>query len=149
MFLGDVDDCLLGENTLKWIHCDHAGLNGSTRLEAFARGIPVTSLAERSVPVLVEHAIYFMMQSCYHTKELLEAQKKHQFVVEGADKWSGLSRKTADIIGLGNNGRLFADCLKAFSMHVIAYDRGNMKHPSVDEYYSSNNGDTLDPLLED
>ena len=25
ILMGDVDPCLLGENTLKWIHCDHAG----------------------------------------------------------------------------------------------------------------------------
>ena len=29
--MGDVDPCLLGENSLKWIQCDHAGLNGSAR----------------------------------------------------------------------------------------------------------------------
>ena len=33
ILMGDVDPCLLGENTLKWIHCDHAGLNGSARPE--------------------------------------------------------------------------------------------------------------------
>lgn len=31
ILMGDVDPVLLGENTLKWIHCDHAGLNGSAR----------------------------------------------------------------------------------------------------------------------
>ena len=39
ILMGDVDPCILGENTLKWIHCDHAGLNGSARPEVFARGI--------------------------------------------------------------------------------------------------------------
>ena len=34
ILMGDVDPCLLGENTLKWIHCDHAGLNGSARPDA-------------------------------------------------------------------------------------------------------------------
>ena len=63
ILLGDVDPCLLGENTLKWIHCDHAGLNGSARPEVFARGIPVTGAAGRSAPVLAEHCVYFMLES--------------------------------------------------------------------------------------
>ena len=50
ILMGDVDSCLLGENTLQWIHCDHAGLNGSARPEVFARGIPVTGAAGRSAP---------------------------------------------------------------------------------------------------
>lgn len=61
ILMGDVDPCILGENTLKWIHCDHAGLNGSARPEVFARGIPVTGAAGRSAPVLAEHCIYFML----------------------------------------------------------------------------------------
>ena len=32
ILFGDVDNCLLDENSLKWIHCDHAGLNGSILL---------------------------------------------------------------------------------------------------------------------
>ncbi len=76
LVLGDVPDCLLGENSLKWIACDHAGLNGSARPEVFAKNIFVTGAAGRSAPVLAEHCIYFMLQSCYHTKELLTAQEK-------------------------------------------------------------------------
>ena len=43
--MGDVDPCLLGENSLKWIQCDHAGLNGSARPEVFARGIPTPCIS--------------------------------------------------------------------------------------------------------
>ena len=41
ILLGDVDDCLLGQNTLKWVACDHAGLNGSARDEVFAKDLDV------------------------------------------------------------------------------------------------------------
>ena len=37
ILLGDVDDCLLGQNTLKWVACDHAGLNGSARDEVLRK----------------------------------------------------------------------------------------------------------------
>ena len=41
ILLGDVEPCLLGENSLQWIHCDHAGLNGSARPEVFpSPGLP-------------------------------------------------------------------------------------------------------------
>lgn len=89
----------------------------------FARGIPVTGAAGRSSPVLAEHCIYFMLQSCYHTKELLAAQAKCQWGVAGMNNWRGLYGRTAGILGMGHNGRMLADRLHAFGMKVIAYDK--------------------------
>lgn len=148
ILFGDVDPCLLGENSLKWIHCDHSGLNGSARPEVFARGIPVTSAAGRSAPALAEHAIYFMLQDCYHTKELLKAQSKKQFGVEGSNQWKGLYGRTAGIIGMGNNGKLVADRLHAMGMKVIGYDYYPIQgYDYLAEKLCVQNGDTLDPLL--
>ena len=81
IILGDVYNCLLGENTLKWVACDHAGLNASARDEVFAKGFAVTGAAGRSAPVFAVHCIYFMMQYCYHTKELLAAQEQGKWGV--------------------------------------------------------------------
>ena len=146
--MGDVDPCLLGENTLKWIQCDHAGLNGSARPEVFARGIPVTGAAGRSAPVLAEHAVYFMFQGCYHTKELLAAQEKCQWGVVGSESWRGLYGRTAGIIGMGNNGRLLADRLHAMGMKIIAYNRSPIQGLDyIDQKLSGKNGDTIEPLL--
>lgn len=148
ILMGDVDSCLLGENTLQWIHCDHAGLNGSARPEVFARGIPVTGAAGRSAPVLAEHCIYFMLQSCYHTKELLAAQAKGQWGVEGMNEWRGLYGRTAGIVGLGNNGRMLAERLHAFGMKLIAYDKRPIQGVDyLDKKLCADAGDTLDPLL--
>lgn len=149
ILMGDVPDCLLGENTLKWIHCDHAGLNGSARPEVFSRGIPVTGAAGRSAPVLAEHAIYFMFQSVYHTKELLEAQEKGHWGVDGSNLWRGLYGRTAGIIGMGNNGRMVASRLKAFGMKVMGYDRFAIENcDDLDVKLSKEAGDTIDPILE-
>ena len=148
ILFGDVDNCLLGENSLKWIHCDHAGLNGSARPEVFERGIPVTGAAGRSAPVLAEHCIYFMLQHCYHTKELLTAQEKKQFGVAGSEKWRGLYGRTAGIIGMGNNGKHLAPRLKALGMKVIGYDCYPMEGLDyVDEKLCSTRGDKLETLL--
>ena len=98
ILMGDVPNEILGENTLKWIHCDHAGLNGSARPEVFARGIPVTGAAGRSAPVLAEHALYFMLLSCYHTRQMLKAQENCQWGVDGMNKWKGLYGRTASLV---------------------------------------------------
>lgn len=148
ILMGDVDPCLLGENSLKWIHCDHAGLNGSARPEVFARGIPVTGAAGRSAPVLAEHCIYFMLQSCYHTKELLAAQAACQWGVEGSEQWRGLYGRTAGIVGMGNNGRMLAERLHALGMKLITYDKFPVKgFDYIEKKLTGSEGDTLEPLL--
>lgn len=81
----------------------------------------MTGAAGRSAPVLAEHAVYFMLQGCYHTKELLAAQEECRWGVEGSESWRGLYGRTAGIIGMGNNGRLLAERLHAFGMKIIAY----------------------------
>lgn len=149
ILLGDVEPCLLGENSLQWIHCDHAGLNGSARPEVFARGIPVTGAAGRSAPVLAEHCIYFMLQGCYHTKELLHAQENCQWGVDGMNRWRGLYGRTVGIVGMGNNGRMLADRLHAFGMKILAYDKFPIKgYEYLKAKYCADKGDTLQPLLE-
>ena len=149
ILMGDVDPCLLGENTLKWIHCDHAGLNGSARPEVFAREIPVTGAAGRSAPVLAEHCIYFMMQGCYHTKELLRAQENCTWGVDGMNTWRGLYGRTVGIVGMGNNGRMLADRLHAFGMNIVAYDKFPIKgYDYISQKYCADAGDTIQPLLE-
>ena len=147
--MGDVDPCLLGENTLKWIQCDHAGLNGSARPEVFERGIPVTGAAGRSAPVLAEHAVYFMLQGCYHTRELLKAQDECRWGVEGSESWRGLFGRTAGIIGMGHTGKLLAERLNAFGMRLITFNRSPVEGMDyIDQKLAGKNGDTIDPLLE-
>ncbi len=149
IILGDVDNCLLGENNLKWIFCDHSGLNGSARDEVFAKNIMVTGAAGRSAPVLAEHCIYFMFQHCYHTKELLKAQEEGRWGVEGSNTWRGLYGRKAGIIGLGNNGKMLADRLRAFGMDVYAYDKFPIKgYDWLAGKFIGNNGDTMDYILE-
>ncbi len=147
ILMGDVDPCLLGENRLQWIHCDHAGLNGSARPEVFARGIPVTGAAGRSAPVLAEHCIYFMLLSCYHTRQMLKAQENCQWGVEGMNQWRGLYGRTAGILGMGNNGKMLAERLYALGMNIIAYNNSPIEGFDYCRKLSAKNGDSLDPLL--
>lgn len=149
IILGDVDNCLLGENSLKWIACDHAGLNGSARDEVFAKNIFVTGAAGRSAPVLAEHCIYFMMQYCYHTKELLAAQAQGIWGVEGSQSFRGLYGRKVGIIGMGNNGKMLADRLHAFGMDIYAFDKFPFNgYDYLKGKFIGNNGDTIDYILE-
>ena len=149
IIMGDVDNCLLGDNTLKWIHCDHAGLNGSARPEVFAKNIFVTGAAGRSAPVLAEHCIYFMFQYCYHTKELLAAQENCHWGVDGSNQWRGLYGRTAGIVGMGNNGKMLAERLHAFGMRLIAYDkRPIQRFDYLEEKLDSSQEGALERLLE-
>lgn len=148
ILMGDVDPVLLGKNTLQWIHCDHAGLNGSARPEVFARGIPVTGSAGRSAPVLAEHALYFMLLSCYHTREMLKAQENCQWGVDGMNKWKGLYGRTAGIVGMGNNGKELASRLHAMGMNIIAYNNSPIAGFDYCTKLAAKNGDSMDALLE-
>lgn len=147
--LGDVDNCLLGENSLKWIQCDHAGLNGSARDEVFTKNIFVTGAAGRSAPVLAEHCIYFMMQYCYHTKELLAAQAQGKWGVEGSQNWKGLYGRKVGILGMGNNGKMLAERLHAFGMDIYAYNKSPFDgFDYIKKKFIVENGDNLDYILE-
>lgn len=146
---GDLDDNFLGENQLKWIHCDHAGLNRSARPEIFQRKILLSGSAGRSSPVLAEHCIYFMLNASYHTRELLEAQHSCQWGVPGQETWRGLFGRTAGIVGMGHNGKMLAERLHAFGMDLITYDRNYIEGFNyIKKQLVSSNGDTITPLLE-
>lgn len=143
----DLDERFLGENQLRWIHCNHAGLAKSARPELFERGILLSGSAGRSSPVLAEHCIYFMLNACYHTHEVLAAQYAHRWGVEGEQGWYGLYGRTAGIIGMGNTGKQLAERLNALGMDIIAYDRREIEgFEYIREKLNASRGDTLDVL---
>lgn len=145
----DLDKRILEGRDLRWIHCNHAGLNESARREVFERGIVLTGSAGRSGPVLAEHALFFALSLIYHSHAMHEAQKNHQW--RGAGDYAddrGLYGKTMGIIGLGFTGRELAARCKALGMRVVGYDRIHMDPPEgVSEMYSLDRGDTIEPLL--
>src|SRR3954471_22436216 len=105
---GDLDDRYADAPNLRWIHCDHAGLNKSARPWVFERGLLVTSSSGRSAPALAEHAILFMLLFAYRYPSFLAAQRAHQWGFEGQDQLRGLIGRTVGIVGLGNTGQELA-----------------------------------------
>jgi len=148
---GDLDERFLDSQTapkLRWVHCDHAGLNKSARPEVFERGLLVTSSAGRSAPALAEHALFFMLALAYNYPAFLEAQRAHRWGISGQDTLRGLIGHTVGIVGLGNTGTELAPRCKAMGMRVLGYRRHAGEPPAgVDRIYSAERGDTLEPLL--
>lgn len=145
---GDLDAQILGEGrNLKWIHCNHAGINNSTLPEVFARGIILTGSAGRSGPVLAEHTFYLLLSLIYHSRLVEDQQRNHVWRNIYTDS-RGLYGKTLGIIGLGYTGREVAARARAFGMKVLAYGRSDTPDcANVDRYYSQAAGDGYEELL--
>ena len=144
---GDLDSRFLHQERLRWVHCDHAGIEKSARSEVFESGLLVTGSAGRSAPALAEHAILFMLALCYQLPRFLEAQRQHQWGIEGQGDLRGLIGKTVGILGLGHTGSELATRCKAFGMRVLAWRRSPHSHPSVDRVYATENGEGVEELL--
>ena len=144
----DLDERFFDAPNLKWVHCDHAGLNKSMKPEVFEKGILLSSSAGRSSPALAEHMLMFMINFAFHFREYYEAQLQHQWGVKGQDNFRCLCGKTVSIFGMGNNGRELAKRVSALEMRALGYDRFKMdKLPGFDEQYSAEEGHSIDPLL--
>jgi len=144
---GDLDDRFADAPRLRWVHCDHAGLNKSARPWVFERGLLVTSSSGRSAPALAEHAIFFMLLFSYRFPDLLAAQRAHQWGIPGQDRLRGLIGRTVGIVGLGNTGRELATRARALGMRVLGYRRRAEDVPGVDRLYAAERGESLDELL--
>ncbi|MEX1029146.1 MAG: D-2-hydroxyacid dehydrogenase [Paenibacillaceae bacterium] len=146
----DLDECFLHAPQLRWIHCDHAGLNKSAWPEVFESDLIVTSSAGRSGPALADHALFFILALAFQYPAFVQAQQDHQWGVPEQGKLRGLYGQTVGIIGMGNIGKELAMRVKACGMRVHAYRRRASELPfGVDLLYSANNGDCLDQLLQE
>jgi phosphoglycerate dehydrogenase-like enzyme len=144
---GDLDDRYADAPNLRWVHCDHAGLNKSARPWVFERGLLVTSSSGRSAPALAEHAILFLLLFSYRFPAFLEAQRQHRWGIEGQNELRGLIGRTVGIVGLGNTGQELASRAQALKMRVLGYRRRAEDVPGVDRLYAAERGDALDDLL--
>ncbi len=145
----DPDARILSAPRLRWIHVDHAGLNRAARPEAFREGLVVTGSAGRSAPVLAEHALFFALSLAYRSPAFLDAQRAHNWGVDGQENLRGLYGRTMGIVGLGHTGKELAVRAKAFGMQVLGYRRRTTAPPpGVDELFSADAGTGLDRLLE-
>ena len=147
---GDLDERYWKAPKLKWVHCDHAGLNKSAHPEVFKKNLIVTSSAGRSAPALAEHALFFILALAYNFPAFYTAQQAHQWGIPGQGKLRSIHGQTLGIVGLGNTGRALAIRAKAFNMRVLAYNRQSVKFAGgVDVLYSQDAGQKPDKLLQE
>jgi len=146
----DLDDRFLNAPHLKWVHCDHSGLTRSARAEVFEKGLIVTGSAGRSAPALAQHGFYFALTLTFDAKKHFEQQAAHLWrPVPGYENRRALWGKTLGIVGFGHTGQAMAQLGKAFGMRVVAFRRTAGDIPAdVDLMLSSDNGDSLQPLVE-
>lgn len=140
----------LNAPSLRWVHCDHAGLNNCAWPEIFDRGLLVTGSAGRSAPALAEHALYFMLALAYRAPDFIDAQRAH--------RWGSSRTGTAAWIVWANGrdhryghiGTELAIRTKSMGMRVLGYRRSaGSPPPWVDHLYCEENGDTMDDLLDE
>ncbi|GAA1995108.1 D-2-hydroxyacid dehydrogenase [Nakamurella flavida] len=148
---GDLDDRFVVAPHLRWVHCDHAGLNKSARPDVFARGLLVTGSAGRSAPALAQHGFYFALSLTYEAQRMFQMQAQHVWRgIPGYVDKVGLWGKTLGVVGLGHTGREMAALGRAFGMRVIAYRRSTTPVPeNVDVLLCADRDDSIDPLVEE
>jgi phosphoglycerate dehydrogenase-like enzyme len=146
---GDLDDRFLEAPRLRWVHCDHSGLNQSARPDVFAKGLIVTGSAGRSAPALAQHGFYFALALTFEARTLFEHQANHVWRgIEGYFWKPALWGKTLGIVGFGHTGKEMAALGKAFGMRVVVYRRRVEDVPdTVDVLLAADRGDTVDRLI--
>lgn len=95
---------------------DNIEMEGATK-----RGIIVVNTPDSNVVSAAEHTIGLLLASIRNLPEGNKRVKAGSWNRDGL-KGAELLHKTLGIIGLGRIGSLVATRLKAFGMHVIAYD---------------------------
>lgn len=148
----DLDDRHLAAPHLRWVHCDHAGLNRSARPEVFEKGLIVTGSAGRSAPALAQHGFYFALSLTYQARELLRDQSAH--VWRGIPEYfwrPALWGQTLGVIGYGSTGQEMAKLGRAFGMRVIVLRRSVPAElpPEVDEMIGDDTADGLGRLIDE
>lgn len=148
VLVSDLDERYLNAPQLKWIHCDHGGLNMSAKRDVFNKDLIVTSSAGRSSPALAEHALFFMLALAYHFPAFYEAQKSHVWEIPGQNDFRGIVGRTVGIVGMGHTGSELAIRAKACAMTVLGYRRRTTPVPAgVDVLYCSDVGDALENMI--
>lgn len=146
---GDLDDRFLQAPHLRWVHCDHAGLNNSAKPDVIETGLIVTGSAGRAAPALAQHIFFLALSLAYDVPSLV-AMKQSKIWRGGVDLSDKrcLLGKTIGIIGYGYTGVETAVLAKAFGMEVLAYGKSDCPTPdNVDTYFSRDGGDTIDEIV--
>ncbi|UHD14923.1 D-2-hydroxyacid dehydrogenase [Thiocapsa bogorovii] len=146
---GNPDRHVLEAPCLRWLHCDHAGIDGFAPPELLDGRFIVTTSAGRSASAVAEHALYFMLALSHEAPRLWRAQRRRVWGLPGLENRRSLEGRTLVIVGCGHTGSQLARYCRVMGMTVIGYRRRVAPVPDgFDEVYAADAGDRLSPQLE-
>ena len=123
IFSGNASPIVLGHNRLRWIHCDHAGIDGYAPPELLSGNFIVTTSAGRSGPALAEHVVFFMLALAYEYPRFLRAQRFRLWGLRDQRKLYALNSRDVLVVGAGHTGKEVARVCVALGMRVIGFRR--------------------------
>jgi phosphoglycerate dehydrogenase-like enzyme len=133
---------------LRWVHCDHAGLDGSATAAALEAGIVVTSAAGRSAPAVAEHALLFMLALAYEYPRFLRAQRLRVWGIRGQADLRALWGRTVAVVGTGHTGRALAVRCAALGLRVLGHRRRDLPvEGPFERVTSADRGERVDGVL--
>lgn len=144
---GDASPSMLGRPRLRWVHCDHAGLDRCATPELIS-GLAITSSAGRSAGALAEHAIMFLLALSYELPRFQRAQRLRVWGVPDQGRLRGLGGRTVVVVGTGHTGSALGHRLRALGARVVGYRRRDAPASGFDEVYSAAAGRRLVDVLD-
>lgn len=118
---------------LKFIARAGAGLDQIDLQEVKARNIALFNAPEGNRYAVAEHAIAMLLSLFNHLMKADQEVRKGIWDREG-NRGLELYGKTVGIIGYGNMGSAFANCLAGFGCRVLAYDK---YHPVLRDNFAT------------
>jgi phosphoglycerate dehydrogenase-like enzyme len=119
----DLDERVLASPRLRWVHCEHAGLEASARTEVFERGLRVTGAAGRSAVALAQHAFYFALALSFDVRSRVHEQEEVRWNPGFGDHAVALAGRRLGVVGFGHTGREMVRLGRAFDMEVQVANR--------------------------
>lgn len=89
---------------------------------AAAKQIPVVNIPDYGVNVVAEHAVALLLASVRKITQAVQHVKQGGWSYPGYSPMMELQGKVLGLAGFGNIARAVAKRMKAFDMHVLAYD---------------------------
>lgn len=111
---------ILADNNVKLIALRCSGYN-NVDLEATGTSLPVVRVPAYSPHAVAEHTVGLMLTLNRKIHRAYYRTRDNNFSLNGLIGFD-MYGKTAGIIGTGKIGRLVAQILRGFGMHVLAYD---------------------------
>ncbi|MEM8619499.1 MAG: NAD(P)-dependent oxidoreductase [Actinomycetota bacterium] len=154
--LRTADVAIIGKNAdarfveasqLRWLHIDHAGIDGFAPPGLF-RDRVVTTSAGRSAPALADHAMYLMLALVHDQRGIELLRRRRAWSRRPVRRLAALHGARVLVIGCGQTGRAIAHRCHTAGMHVTGVRRsGSLDLPGFDRVVHAGNWSELSALL--